>query len=366
MKKATIVSVVLALMVAANAATDRVPIMKMNGGKRNHLKLNSVLRKNAKRQPGSCFAITCVEIGGTCSDEDPSQVCMNDESCNNGACGFVEGSQCSYGYCSTYYDNMYCNDDEDKCHARKGEGESCHGYNYECQDGFFCNTSDEFPSVCIQNPKKAGDPCGSCPYGLKCYNDVCHVFPSTVGAVCEEDVGCNNDTLYCDGTCKEYPKAGEDCYAEYPYCAAGFHCNNDNKCAELPGENAECISEFPYCAAGFYCNDEYKCTKYPEEGEECLSNTPQCADGFYCSDADNLCVRLPGAGEECTEFGMCKGDLTCSSYGDSDPFCYDPEYIAPAGAKCFYGGIKCQDGYICDLATSRCVVGECAYDYDCK
>lgn len=368
MKKATIASIVLALIVAANAASvDKISIMKK--ARRNHLNLNSLLHKNVKREAETCVAVTCVEEGGACSAEDPSQACMDYNSCNDGICGFVEGSKCSYSYCS---ETLYCNSEEDKCYKKKGEGEACEGRNYygDCQKGLFCNTTYSTPSVCLPVPQKLGDACGGmnyyqspCPEGTTCHNSVCKNYPSTVGAACEEDVGCDGESLYCDGTCKEYPKAGEECY-DSQYCFAGLYCNDENKCTALPGENEECRIGYPECADDLYCNDESKCVKLPGENEKCLGY--ECAKDFYCNRADSMCKPLPGPGESCAENGDCKDGSICTVPDDADPYCDSPDYAAPAGAKCFNGNLRCADGLACNRDTDTCAPGECRYDYECK
>lgn len=460
MKKGAItVSVVLGLMAVANAAIDRVPIMKRKGGRKSHL-----------RAP-ACSIIACGQEGDVCSGLNVTVTCMEGLYCVNGTCGvYKDGTECSSRNLCPGDDTLYCDLDESKCRPRKGNGENCTrrtGVN-ECKDGFFCNSSSygysNTQGTCLPQPTKVNDPCNTyysdpCPHGTRCSNYVCKYYPSVLGEACEAEVGCNNSDLRCyNGTCSEYPKEGEACInnrcAEGFYCSSGMcakyagrneSCNSDNNCVDglycisnrcndLPGENEDCRSGWNQqkCAEGLVCNststfgstggkcvrpagEDEKCTNddtcagelycnsnicsksLPGEGEACKSGfgvtqcaeglycnstgfrggycvalpgvnetcgssgyvgTGKCADGLYCS--GNKCVEYPGVGEECYQ-GSCREGLVCDMNETRRNVCFNP--VAQEGEHCSTK-VECGAGLVCN--ESKCIVGDCISDEQCK
>lgn len=402
MKKATIASIVLALLVAANAAaaTNRVPIMKRKGGRKGALNLRG-------KRDNTCKAVKCIEKGKQCSEEeeDETELCNDDLGCVYGKCGlYVEGSPCSkYGYCDNNYKdekNLRCNRTENKCHEYSGEGGACTYDGYECEYGLFCNAKDSTtPGVCVKNPTKAGDECGfkytSCPGDLECYKGVCTERPTTVGAECDSSkLPCVGNNLICNSTdnkCAALPDIGEECLDSYFHCAGGLVCNYlDNKCAAIPKENETCINGMcseglicnstdnkcaaipkegetcinGRCAAGLYCNSvSGKCANYPVAGEECLNSDIKCAAYHYCDSATNKCVEYPGVGEECYEDSYCGPELVCARDYDTEK-----RICRNNGEKgCYCDRDRpCNEGLLCNSWRNMCVEGECVYDEDCK
>ena len=374
MRKATIASIVLALLVAANAAaaTNKVPIMKRKGGRKSAL--NELLKDRKKREPGDCAVITCIAEGETCSDEDESKVCNDLMDCINGKCGvYTEGGPCSdSSNCYNEYvgdDDLYCNDTENKCHKQKGEGGACTYGGYECKNDFFCDAKDsETPGVCVKEPTKAGDKCNgytSCPGNLRCYNYVCTEPPTTVGAECDPDeLPCVGSNLFCnsaDNKCAVLPSEGDACINGE--CAAGFYCNSDDTCNATRGLGEEC-TENSMCAEGLYCSyNDWKCTKIPVTGEKCSSNYPYCADYNYCDSATNKCVQYPGAGEECYDDNHCGPELMCASDNlINKRMCRSTD--GKEGSYC-NDDTPCNEGLHCDFNRDMCVDG-CVYDEDCN
>ena len=372
MRKATIASIVLALLVAANAAaaTNRVPIMKRKGERKGALK-EFHHKDRKKRDPSQCVAITCIEKGDTCSEEkeDETELCNDYLSCVNGKCGlFTEGDPCDkYGYCDNNYkreENLRCNRTENKCHRYRGEGEACTNDD-DCGSGLICNAKDdETPGVCIKIPKNVGDECVDyCSNGLKCYNYVCTEPPTTVGAECHPSkLPCVGSNLTCnsaDNKCVALPKEGEACINNE--CAEGLYCNDEGKCAAYRGLGEECTSVYR-CASALYCNDEDKCANYPVAGEECTSES-ECADGYGCNETTNKCFEYPGVGEECYDYSYCGPELKCSYDYDTDKnICWSTD--GKKDSFCAYYA-PCSEGLLCDHDINKCVE-ECVYDENCN
>lgn len=361
MKKSTIVSIVLALMLVANASAAKK-------GPEEMTKKKVSLKNNFKRgltKRDTCDVITCVSEGGQCDDD--TLICMNDIECNGYVCAKPKvGSKCE-GYNDCHdddIDTLYCEESENKCQLRKGKEAKCsYGNSYECKDDYYCNaTTESTTGVCIPKPTKAGDPCtgsGQCPYGMICNKNACVNYPSTAGGACVQEVGCNNKELYCDkdtNKCKKYPKKGEECYNGQ--CAEDLYCNASNKCSDYPDEGEPCYNNY-YCNSGLYCNESFVCVTYPSEGEECHQG--RCAGGFYCG-SENMCNPLPGLGENCTDKYGCKDGLSCVVKYNVYK-CY--EYVG-IGKDCSGNYKSCNYGSLCDPETSKCVYGECSNDLDCK
>lgn len=367
MKKATIVSIVLALMVVANAAVDRVPIMKRKGGRgKNPF-------KRVKRDPSECSIVTCLEENETCSFEDDTRICNDDMECINGKCGiFVVGGPCSYGSCDNGLkgdDDLYCNEEENKCYKRKSKGESCTSSN-ECGTNLFCFTGKSATtSVCTLYPTKVGDSCSSiasCPNDLVCNSESkCAEFP-------KKDEPCINgmclDEFYCDreaNMCISLPVGGEACRTSSPQCSSEFYCDSETqKCVALPGSGDECLNVYPYCADGLYCDyAESKCVNLPVAGENCTADSMRCANDHYCNEETKKCVKYPGFGEECYSY-TCASGLRCA-YDNID----DKRYCRYAEGKkdgyCSYDR-PCNKGLVCDFKREKCVEGVCESDEDCK
>lgn len=344
MKKGTIASIVMALIVAANASAS----------------------KNLfKRESNTCEIVTCKSKGETCT-EDNIQKCSRGHTCINNVCvKYADGVPCNTDEMCPYNDDLYCDPSDGKCHNYKDVGAECNA-GYECKEGLFCNKTSKsaLPGMCLSLPKYYGDPCyidddnvDNCPDGGKCVDGGCMLYPSTAGIVCHENVGCNNASLICDDLCKEAPQYGDACINNK--CGVGLYCDGTlNKCAYLPAATEDCLSTEPSCAAGLYCNSESKCEALPTSGMPCAVGD-KCAAGLYCSDdqGSKTCEEYPDVGEMCLE-SKCKTGLVCNNGA-----CYNP--VAQVGEYCSEV-VKCDTGMVCDLDNAVCVVGEC-YDYSqCK
>lgn len=174
---------------------------------------------------------------------------------------------------------------------------------------------------------------------------------------CQEGLFCLNDgrDLFCSRSCE----GNEECGAGY-YCARVS--NGDGACArgedpmrDRSGFGEDC-SEGRICQQGLVCvNDEglTYCTG------PCVNE--MCPGGFFCTElqgGNTICARgegapgdLPGAGQPCTDRGLCQRGLFCIR----DGLYTDPEtgdVIPYCTAPCDGGG-NCDEGYRCiDLPPS--------------
>lgn len=345
MRKGTITSIVLALIVAASASASK---------------------NFFKREPTTtCDIVTCRSEGESCTD-DKLQKCSVNFGCVDNVCvRYAEGVPCSDDGRCPYNDTLYCGPSDGLCHKFKEEMEECNEA-YECKAGHFCNKTSrsELPGMCLPNPTNFGDFCyiddnnvDNCPPETKCYNGTCLLYPSTPGFPCFSFVGCNNASLICDVFCKEAPKYDEACINSK--CGPGLYCDETlSKCAYLPTAGEACHSSEPSCAPGLYCNSDLKCEALPTTGMPC-GNGDECAYGLYCMDDQGVktCAEYPDAGEECLD-SKCRDGLVCDN-----GWCHNP--VSQEGEICS-DVVRCGSGLVCDRDEGTCVVGEC-YDYsECK
>ncbi len=174
---------------------------------------------------------------------------------------------------------------------------------------------------------------------------------------CMEGLFCLNDgrDLFCSRSCETAEE-----------CGPGFYCarlsNGDGACArgedpmrDRAGFGEDC-SEGRVCQQGLVCvNDEglTYCTG------PCLND--MCPGGFFCTElrgGATICARgegapgdLPGAGQPCTDRGLCERGLFCIR----DALNTDPEsgeVVPYCTAPCDDNGM-CDDGFRCiDLPPS--------------
>lgn len=424
MKKTSLTLVVLTLIVVvAHAAADRVQITKRRNAR--NLLMRDVLPRAESGELEACIAFTCSEKGETCSNEDNNtRYCKDSMNCIDGLCEtYRDGTQCYNFSCPTEDNTLYCNASYGKCQVRKGEGESCGLYEDECREGFFCNETQVVPRVCLPNPTRINDPCPTptptdlCPTGSVCSGGICKSYPTSLGAACYPEVGCNSSALDCrNDTCRELPKRGEECpngrcapglycrnfdklcydlpgkdelCGNEEYCAEGLHCNKFNRCIPpsgvggecvsdegckdnlyclgsqkcsktLPGNNDECRPVEPLCAAGLYCNVDNICSRYSVEGERCRNRI--CADGLFCNKTADVCAKYPGLGEACVD-RKCREGFACFVNDTKEGTCVSN--VSGEGGYCS-DEISCGRGLVCDADRNECVAGECFDDYDCK
>lgn len=349
------------------------------------------------REPGTCVKVDCIEKGGACVKENDDYYCMDHLKCVEGTCGgYVAGGECDENHvCIDDNYTLYCDTTDDKCHLRKGAGESCK-LTWECSGTLFCNTSGygEETGVCCSEPTKAGDACQEysdhCPQGTICYGNVCREYPSTVGADCDDNVGCNGSIVCVDSKCVEYPKGGDPCYfgscsdgyyCEYfskiciaylnegdnctsGTCANGLHCANGTMvCASPVGEGEYCLND-EWCRSEFFCSKNSVCEVLPEEGMSC-KGVYRCADGLYCDNEDGInyvCKQYPGLGEDCSTPYKCRDDLICTEDANYEKKCF--KNVSSVGEYCS-SEVVCEEGLKCDYNKHACVNSECFDDFEC-
>jgi MYXO-CTERM domain-containing protein len=196
------------------------------------------------------------------------------------------------------------------------------------------------------------DPDGPPPPGDLEFGEDCSMGRCAAALFCVSD---GRDS-YCSRECSP----GDDsCGAGY-YCAqlsqgGGACARGEDPAENLGGFGEECGAEIG-CQPGLVCiNDEgnFYCTG------ECVDG--DCPEAYFCTElqnGQNLCVRgdgvapgeLPGAGQACTERGLCERGFFClndstnidEATGEVVPYCTN---------ACDAG--QCEDGYRCvDVAPS--------------
>ncbi len=230
--------------------------------------------------------------------------------------------------CDPSVTNIYCAQQDFKCHLRGEAGAAC-AYTLaangttptlplllECDDsptsGLYC---DPTTSTCKTLPGD-GQPCLSpLPPGI---TDACNPDP-TLELTCAGTLGTGTS----GGTCKAPGKVGDNC-ATLP-CAAGLYCNitsagtgTTEVCATLPTLGQPCAGPEQQCAKPYYCKfnattDVSTCTQPAELNQDCSAVT--CDTGLYCASTgtgEACAAQLPD-GSPCEEAlpGQCLS-LFCS------------------------------------------------------
>lgn len=226
------------------------------------------------------------------------------------------------------------------------EGQRCF-LPLECQDGLFCNASDEVcPGTC-QPAKGAGERAAS---AEQCRPDLCFQAQESRCVACAEEgqsclEGPCRQGLRCDdGTCRGPGGLGVACSRFTDYCQFGLVCSQ-GVCAARVGIGEACTNLDARCRAGSSCV-EGTCRLDPKEGEQCQLS---CLPGLFCqspiADEPATCVRVPKAGESC------RAALTCT-FG---------AYCDRSTTNCVpfkKAGEACTDSLECGI--TNCVGGSCA------
>jgi hypothetical protein len=139
----------------------------------------------------ACIRATCATAPGEteyCADD---QECAPGLACRNSgelrcALPAIEGEPCSsFGERNECAEGLYCDGGSNQCTARRGAGESCNSWTYECQIGLDCIYDVAGGLATCQTIPTEGAPCSSaCAEGLSCQY-------GPIGGVCSPEV-CND------------------------------------------------------------------------------------------------------------------------------------------------------------------------------
>lgn len=174
---------------------------------------------------------------------------------------------------------------------------------------------------------------------------------------CQEGLFCLNDgrDLFCSRACETNDECGAGYYCALLFGGGGACARGEDPMRDRAGFGEDC-SNGRQCQQGLSCvNDEGRtyCTG------PCLND--MCPGGFFCTElqgGNDICARgegapgdLPGAGQPCTNRGLCARGLFCirdvlntdEQTGEVIPYC-----TAPCGANG-----SCDEGFRCiDLPPS--------------
>lgn len=138
----------------------------------------------------------------------------------------------------------------------------------------------------------------------------------TPGNTCDLEM-CMGSSACCLGKCVKEPAAvalGGDCSMnpceESAYCkVTDDGMGNVTSVCEKRAANGQPCASIGGCEPGLRCNvsGDGNCYKLSDEGGQCNPNLQEggCLRvDNYCSPTDKKCVKLPGAGQPCTENGM--------------------------------------------------------------
>lgn len=247
-----------------------------------------------------------------------------------GACGasrchpmpLEEGEACLLGACGA---GLRCDDEDDICRRRSGEGEPCSALGGGCELGLRCVLDT------CRRPLPAGSPCrraDDCDSLLACVDGQCTAGTDAPGWACArpsserplsrcrprlaEGERCDGDrdcaaSLFCSsGHCRMRGGPGESCrIIGGDSCQPGLYCH-ESVCAVAPGEGEPCGS-YARCAPGVECISP-TCRALPGEGEPCLDGR-HCALPLACL-ADGICGALP-EGSDCSVWPLCGPGTYC-------------------------------------------------------
>lgn len=280
--------------------------------------------RKAARDVAECPVVTCVGKDAPCNGT--STVCTDkSQSCNSttNLCATPTplkkyGEPCYYGgecedfscinnFCNSFYaagtpctDNNQCaisnmsnfitQCDNKKCVGLIG-GDRCADDN-SCTPPLACTSKDRLSGYACRSPGFAGDACWN--------DDDCH------------------QTLYCDGTCKNYLAKGSACDVGDEQCDSSSTCIpinaelQEGTCKAPFSQNiGEFCSDITDCVFGSYCNDTSDTCQKAYTIKKDSSRTP--------CDADNDCAFY----EECT----------CDGKGTNRCFVSDDYIGIPSGFK---------------------------------
>ncbi|HEY2517976.1 MAG TPA: hypothetical protein VGI39_44200 [Polyangiaceae bacterium] len=270
--------------------------------------------------------------------------CVNDtQAVGRGVCVPFQkvGDICNAdGDCDPSVDQIYCANQDFKCHVRGKAGDTC-AYTLTPP-----STSPQLPLVleCDQSPASTlyCDPSSNTCKNLPANGEPClSPLPPGVTSACNPDptleltcapnattgVGTGGIGGITGGTCRAPGKVGEDC-STLP-CAENLYCNTavtgttgtvTPVCAPLPGLGQPCVSAGEECAKPYFCaydptTGSDLCSKPAELGEDCTTVT--CDTGLYCNTTvagtPRVCAAQLPDGSPCleTEPQQCKS-LYCS------------------------------------------------------
>lgn len=234
-------------------------------------------------------------------------------------------------------------------------------------------SADDIAAVCDTYPSGGAvpepdeepiPPAGNADFGEDCSEERCM-----------EGLYCLNDgrDLFCSRDCQTNDECGEGFYCAQLFNGGGACARGEDPMRERAGFGEDC-SEGIQCQIGLTCvNDEglVYCTG------PCLNET--CPGGFFCATLQNgndICARgegapgdLPGAGQPCTDRGLCQRGLFCirdalnvdEETGEVVPYCTAPcqEGTCDEGFRCIDlppSGTACQ---LIPSAGDRQVGDEC-------
>jgi hypothetical protein len=256
--------------------------------------------------------------------------CINPKECVSGAHCVTDGTTSGRGVCVPFQKvgdicntdadcdptvtNIYCAQQDFKCHVKSKVGEPCAyttdaaGTNPTLPLLLVCDTStttdvycDPTSNTCKQFPDD-GQPCLPSP------------LPPGVASRCNPDP---TQRVVCDtsGTCRAPGKAGADCSTVG--CDVDFYCARTGTtaiCTALPSLGASCVASGRRCAMPYFCNvNTNVCDQPAQLGESCVQKA--CDTGLYCdmTTSSYVCKSQLSDGSPCTSPVQCVSE-NCSGY----------------------------------------------------
>lgn len=139
----------------------------------------------------------------------------------------------------------------------------------DCDDGLFCNGSEECWGVKCQD---GTPPCGE--------YEVCNETDDTCESEweeCDTDADCD-DGLFCNGAEECW---GGECWDGWPPCSDSEVCSEAEDTCELSWQECETDAD---CDDGLFCNGVEQCL-----GSQCGDGWPPCSDSQVCNEAQGTC-----------------------------------------------------------------------------
>ncbi|MCA9580283.1 MAG: hypothetical protein KC416_00730 [Myxococcales bacterium] len=248
-------------------------------------------------------------------------LCIEEENMCPGTCTALpaRGEGCLSGQCGP---EDYCDEETDKCVARKGAGEDC-PRGYECTTGTLC-TGEPGAGKCLAVAKDKTEACGTttvCGGPSACVDGTCK-SRSELGEACALSSNCPANAVCKDKVCAALVGVGGSCTIN-THCKADHLCDDDTeKCVALPGKDEPCLKN--RCSPGDYCRFDTEkdgpngtCRALVTEGNDCLANglpdTEACVDGVFCVET-GTCEAPGKVNEPCNVFDerTCEAGLWCS------------------------------------------------------
>jgi hypothetical protein len=190
---------------------------------------------------------------------------------------------------------------------------------------------------------------------LPAFADLCPLYHGTlrVGDPCEQgsivDTDCDRGLFCIAGTCRD-PELTAFGGLDEP-CELGNRCDGalaciDELCQRLPGAGEPCLDYL--CSPEARCDFGYEiCVALPGPGEPC--DAGECLPGSFCGSDPNTgmseCLRTGDVGDPCM------GHRQCTSGNCPAGYCEDPAGVGdpcdgqlPCGPGLFCAEGQCQDG----------------------